>query len=269
MPATAIVITSGKGGVGKTTVTANLGMALARAGHQVCLIDTDTGLRNLDLVLGLEQRIVFDLVDVARGDCRPDQALIHDRRQPNLYLLPTSQRYDKTAVGPDEMNKVVEALRDRFDYVLIDCPAGIEEGFATAIAAADQAIVVLTAEVSSVRDADRVLGMLQEGGISDIRLIINRLRPEMVTRHDMIGPVDIGELLRVPTLAVLPEDTRVIVSTNRGEPVVLDRTAKTGRLFERMAEAIVTKQLTITQLPPTASFMGRVKNFFFAAAAAG
>lgn len=265
MQATTITVTSGKGGVGKTTVTANLGMALARLGYQVCLIDTDTGLRNLDLILGLEQRIIFDLLDVARGLCRPEQALIHDRREPNLYLLPTSQRDDKTALSPSDMRLVVSALRPRFDYILIDCPAGIEEGFQTAIAAADQALVVVNPEVSSVRDADRVLSMLHAAGVRGARLVINRLRPEMVARHDMIDAVDVAELLRTPTLAVLPEDTRVIVSTNRGEPVALDRKAKTGQLFEQMARAIATNQLR--PRPEPAGLVGRVKAFFAGAAA--
>lgn len=266
MEATAIVVTSGKGGVGKSTVTANIGMALAQLGHQVCLIDTDTGLRNLDLLLGLEQRIVFDLVDVAHGHCRPEQALIYDRRQPNLYLLPTSQRCDKTSIGPADMRLVVSALRERFDFILIDCPAGIEEGFQTAIAAADEALVVVNPEVSSVRDADRVVGMLQDAGLKNVRLIVNRMRNQMAARNDMIDARDIGELLRTPTLAVVPEDTQVIVSTNRGEPLVLNRTAKTGRLFEAMAKAIEGHQLTITVSNEQYGLVGRLKNFFQSAA---
>lgn len=262
MQATAIVVTSGKGGVGKTTVTANLGMALAGLGFKVCLVDTDTGLRNLDLVLGLEQRIIFDLVDVARGDCRLAQALIHDRREPNLYVLPTSQRCDKSALTPQDMLLVMAGLRTQFDFVLIDCPAGIEEGFQTAIAAADQALVVVNPEVSSVRDADRVVGMLSDGGVKDIRLVVNRLRPEMVQRHDMIGVGDIEELLGVPALASLPEDTRVIVSTNRGEPLVLDRKAKTGQLFEHLARELAGRDEALLPSAPSYSLLARVKAFF-------
>ncbi|MDB5098206.1 MAG: septum site-determining protein MinD [Cyanobacteria bacterium RYN_339] len=262
MEATAIVITSGKGGVGKTTITANLGMGLAGLGYKVCLVDTDTGLRNLDLVLGLEQRIVFDLVDVARGHCRLQQALIHDRRNPNLYVLPTSQRCDKTALKPADMRLVMAALRQSFDYVLIDCPAGIEEGFQVAIAAADQALVIVNPEVSSVRDADRVLGMLQEAGMRDVRLIINRLRPEMVARNDMMDVRDIEEILGVPMLAALQEDSQVIVSTNRGEPLVLDKRAKTGKLFEEMAKAVSGRQICLVAMPGPITFMGRIKALF-------
>ena len=269
MQATTIVVTSGKGGVGKTTVTANLGMALAKQGFHVCLIDTDTGLRNLDLLLGVEQRVIFDLVDVAEGRCRPEQALIHDRRSPNLCVLPTSQRHDKSALGPDDLRAVVATLRPRFDFVLLDCPAGIEEGFKTAIAAADRALVVLNPEVSSVRDADRVLGMLSDHGIRDVRLVLNRVREDMVARNDMISPEDVGELLRTPTLAVLPEDLRVVVSTNKGEPVALDRKARTGKLFEHMAKAVATNQLTIKAVvPEPVGMMGRLKSFLGVAAAA-
>lgn len=262
MEATSIVITSGKGGVGKTTITANLGMGLANLGYKVCLVDTDTGLRNLDIVLGLEQRIIFDLVDVARGECRLQQALVHDRRNPNLYLLPTSQRGDKTALKPSDMRLVMASLRPCFDYVLIDCPAGIEEGFQVAIAGADQALVIVNPEVSSVRDADRVLGMLQEAGLADVRLIINRLRPEMVARHDMMDVRDIEEILGVPMLAALQEDTQVIVSTNRGEPLVLNKQAKTGKLFEEMARAVSGREIRLVPVPGPVSFMGRIKALF-------
>jgi septum site-determining protein MinD len=262
MEATSIVITSGKGGVGKTTITANLGMGLASLGYKVCLVDTDTGLRNLDLVLGLEQRIVFDLVDVARGECRLQQALVHDRRNPNLYLLPTSQRGDKTALKPSDMRLVMTALRPVFDFVLIDCPAGIEEGFQVAIAGADQALVIVNPEVSSVRDADRVLGMLNEAGMRDVRLIINRLRPEMVARHDMMDVRDIEEILGVPMLAALQEDTQVIVSTNRGEPLVLNKQAKTGKLFEEMARAVSGREIRLVAKPGPVSFMGRLRAMF-------
>jgi septum site-determining protein MinD len=266
MEATAIVVTSGKGGVGKSTITANLGMGLAKLGYKVCLVDTDTGLRNLDLILGLEQRIVFDLVDVARGDCRLNQALVHDRRNPNLYLLPTSQRCDKTAIKPADMQLVMAQLRQAFDYVLIDCPAGIEEGFQVAIAAADHALVIVNPEVSSVRDADRVLGMLQEAGLRDVRLIINRLRPEMVARHDMMDVRDIEEILGVPMLAAIQEDARVIVSTNRGEPLVLDKQAKTGKLFEEMARAVsghqTGEEIRMVPMPGRVSFIGRLRALF-------
>lgn len=262
MLGTTIVVTSGKGGVGKSTVTANLGMALATLGSRVCLIDTDTGLRNLDLILGVEQRIIFDLIDVAQGECRLQQALIHDRRNANLYFLPTSQRCDKSALTPEDMRRIIAGLRESFDFILIDCPAGIEEGFQTAIAAANQALVVINPEVSSVRDADRVVSLLQEGGIRDIQLIVNRLRPEMVSRHDMIGVADIEELLGVPALAALHEDPQVVVSTNRGEPLVLDRNAKLKRTFDQMAIALGGHELRVLEEPAGSGFLGKLKALF-------
>ena len=261
MQGNTIVITSGKGGVGKTTITANLGLALASAGGRVCLIDTDTGLRNLDLVLGVEQRIIFDLLDVVNGECRLQQALIRDRRAGNLYFLPAAQRADKSAIKPEDMKRVIASLRESFDHILIDCPAGIEEGFLVAIAAADQALVVVNPEVSSVRDADRVIGLLEQNGIKDTQLVINRVRPEMVNRHDMISASDVEELLGVPALAVLPDDPAVIISTNRGEPLALDRQAQLRRVFEEMAAAFGGQAVVVPQ-PGTVTFLGRLKSLF-------
>ncbi|MNS41989.1 Septum site-determining protein MinD [compost metagenome] len=258
-----IVVTSGKGGVGKTTMTANLGMALATSGARVCLIDTDTGLRNLDLILGVEQRIVFDLVDVIRGNCRLQQALIRDRREPNLYFIPASQRAEKSDIKPSDMRLIVASLRETFDFILIDCPAGIEEGFQVAIAAADQALVVVNPEVASVRDADRVVGLLEQAGIKETQLVINRVRAEMIARNDMISPSDVEELLGVPALAVLPDDPSVIVSTNRGEPVVLDRNARLRKTFEDMAQALRGDGTLVVapQIGPV-TFLGRLKSMF-------
>lgn len=257
-----IVITSGKGGVGKTTMTANLGMALALRGARVCLIDTDTGLRNLDLVLGVEQRIIFDLVDVIKGECRLQQALIRDRRQGNLYFLPASQRAEKKDIKPSDMRLVVASLRESFDFILIDCPAGIEEGFQVAIAAADHALVVVNPDVSSVRDADRVVGLLEAAGIKDTQLVINRVRPDQVTRHDMISPCDVEELLGVPAIAVLPDDPAVIISTNRGEPIALDRAAKLRKTFDDMATALIGEMPRVVPQPGQVTFLGRLKSMF-------
>lgn len=262
MTGNTIVVTSGKGGVGKTTITANMGLALANHGARVCLIDTDLGLRNLDLVLGVEQRIIFDLLDVARGECRLQQALIHDKRQPNLYFLPASQRCDKSALKPSDMRLILASLRETFDFILIDCPAGIEEGFMTAIAAANRALVVVNPEVSSVRDADRVIGLLNENGIRDIQLVINRVRQDMVDRHDSIGVPDIEELLGVPALAVLPESAEVITSTNRGEPLALDKASKLRRTFDQMALAMGGTEIRVLEGPGPISFIGRLKALF-------
>jgi septum site-determining protein MinD len=219
-----IVITSGKGGVGKTTVSANLGMALAKMGRQVALVDADFGLRNLDLLLGLENRIVYTAIEVLARECRLEQALVKDKRQPNLVLLPAAQNRTKESVSPDQMKLLVNALAQRYQYVVIDCPAGIENGFKNAVAPAKEALIVTTPEISAVRDADRVVGLLEAQGVKRINLIINRIRPAMVRANDMMSVQDVQELLAVPLIGVIPDDERVIVSTNRGEPLVLSET---------------------------------------------
>jgi septum site-determining protein MinD len=213
-----IVITSGKGGVGKTTVTSNLGMAIARLGRRVALVDADFGLRNLDLLLGLENRVVYTAVDVLAGQCRLEQALVKDKRQEGLVLLPAAQSRTKEAVSPDQMKKLVGALTQKYEYVVIDSPAGIEMGFQNAIAAAQEALIVTTPEIAAVRDADRVVGLLEAQGIN---LIINRLKPKMVQAQQMMSVQDVQELLAVPLIGVIPDDERVIVASNRGEPLVL------------------------------------------------
>jgi septum site-determining protein MinD len=219
-----IVITSGKGGVGKTTVTANLGMTLARLGAKVALVDADFGLRNLDLLLGLENRVVYTAVEVLAGECRLDQALVRDKRQPNLVLLPATQNRKAEMITPNHMKWMVGELSHQFDFVLIDSPAGIEMGFKNAIAAAQEALVVTTPEISAVRDADRVVGLLEANNIRPAHLIVNRLRPAMVEANDMMSVADVGEILALPLIGIVPEEERVITSTNRGEPLVLDTT---------------------------------------------
>ncbi|MGF1478131.1 MAG: septum site-determining protein MinD [Cyanophyceae cyanobacterium] len=217
-----IVVTSGKGGVGKTTVTANLGTAIARLGRKVVLVDADFGLRNLDLLLGLENRVVYTAVDVVEGECSLEKALVKDKRQPGLALLPAAQTRNKEAVTPEQMKKLVTSLAQDHDYVLVDCPAGIEMGFRNAISAAQEAIIVTTPEVAAVRDADRVVGLLETENLKSIRLIVNRVRPEMIQLNEMLSIEDMLDLLVVPLLGIIPDDERVIVSSNRGEPLVLD-----------------------------------------------
>jgi septum site-determining protein MinD len=217
-----IVVTSGKGGVGKTTVTANLGSALAQLGRQVALVDADFGLRNLDLLLGLEQRVVYTALDVLSGECTVEKALVKDKRQPNLAMLAAAQNRTKEAISPEQMQELVGQLAKRFDYVLIDCPAGIELGFRNAIAPAKEAIIVTTPEMSAVRDADRVVGLLEAENLQSINLIVNRIRPEMIQMNQMIGVEDILDLLVIPLLGIVPDDQRIVISTNRGEPLVLE-----------------------------------------------
>jgi septum site-determining protein MinD len=225
-----IVITSGKGGVGKTTCTANLGTALAKMGRSVALMDADFGLRNLDLLLGLENRVVYTALEVLAGQCRLEQALVRDKRQRDLVLLPAAQNRNKDSVTPEQMKQLAYALTKKYDYVLIDCPAGIEMGFQNAIAAADEAIIVTTPEISAVRDADRVIGLLEANRVKNVRLIINRIRPMMVQANNMMSVSDVQEILSVPLLGIIPDDEKVIVSTNRGEPLVLSDDASLSKL---------------------------------------
>ncbi len=237
MSARKIVITSGKGGVGKTTTTVNLGAALATAGKRVILVDADIGLRNLDLVLGLEKRIVFDLVEVAEGRCQLRQALIRDKRFPALSLLPASQTRDKDAVTEEQFSALMDQAARTCDYVLIDSPAGIEGGFRNAVAGADEAIVVTTPEVSAIRDADRVVGKLADRALP-IRLIVNRLRPEMVHAGDMLSVDDVCEVLQVELLGIIPDDEEIIDTTNRGEPLVLDDSKRLGGIYRKIARRL-------------------------------
>lgn len=244
-----IVVTSGKGGVGKTTCTANLGMALARLGRQVVLVDADFGLRNLDLLLGLENRVVYTALEVLSGECRLEQALVKDKRYSQLALLPAAQNRNKDAVSADQIKQLVGDLAQKYDYVLIDCPAGIEQGFQNAIAAAEEALVVTTPEISAVRDADRVVGLLEAQRVNQLHLVINRLRPAMVQANDMMSVQDVQEILSIPLIGVIPDDERVIISTNRGEPLVLaEKPTLAGTAFENIALRLEGKRVDFIDL---------------------
>jgi septum site-determining protein MinD len=259
-----IVITSGKGGVGKTTCSSNLSMALAQRNQKVVVIDADFGLRNLDLLLGLENRIVFTALDVLAGECPVEKALVKDKRQPNLSLLAAAQNRNKEAITPDQMKSLVKDLEDKCDIIIIDCPAGIELGFQNAIAAAKEAIVVTTPEISAVRDADRVIGLLEANDVKNIKLLINRLKPAMVQSEQMMSVRDVLDILAVPLLGVVPDDERVIVSSNRGEPLVLDqKLSLAGVAFHNVARRILGEEVPLVDLTATHDdLLTRIKRFF-------
>ena len=256
-----IVVTSGKGGVGKTTTTANIGTGLAVAGHKVALVDADIGLRNLDVVLGLENRIVYDLVDVVNGNCRLRQALIKDKKIEGLHLLPAAQTKDKTAVNPDQMRELCAELIQEFEYVVVDCPAGIEQGFRNAIAGADSALVVTTPEVSAVRDADRIIGLLEAAELRNPRLMINRIRPKMVRQGDMMNIEDMIDILAIDLIGVIPEDEMIVITTNRGETVVQNPSTKAGQAYRNIVQRIKGENIPFMSLEETEGFINKFKKF--------
>ena len=258
----AIVITSGKGGVGKTTTSANIGTALALMEKKVCLVDTDIGLRNLDVVMGLENRIIFDLVDVVEERCRLKQALIKDKRFAELYLLPAAQTKDKDAVTPESVKKLIVELKKDFDYVIIDCPAGIEQGFKNAVAGADQAIVVTTPENAAVRDADRIIGLLEAEQIRDPKLIINRIRPRMVKQGDMLTIDDICSVLAIDLLGIVPDDELVIKAANSGEPTVMNPDGLAAIAYRNIARRILGDSVPLMQLEEKKGVFHKMKKFF-------
>jgi len=263
MSAKVITVTSGKGGVGKTTVTANLAVALAMLGRKVVAIDSDIGLRNLDVVMGLENRIVYDLVDVIEGRCRLRQAMIKDKRLPELYLIPAAQTRDKMAVSPSDMILVCDQLRGDSDYVLIDSPAGIERGFRNAIAPADRVIIVTNPEVSAVRDADRIIGMIEAEEKGPGKLLVNRIKPTMVARGDMLSIEDILEILAVDLIGVVPEDDAILVSTNHGLPVALNGTNSTSasQAFRNVAQRLEGNNVPLVDLTANNGLMSRIRSF--------
>ena len=256
-----IVVTSGKGGVGKTTTSANVGTGLAAMGKRVVLIDTDIGLRNLDVVMGLENRIVYNLVDVVENKCRIKQALIKDKRHPSLYLMPSAQTKDKTAVTPEQMVRMINQLREQFDYIILDCPAGIEQGFKNAIAGADRALVVTTPEVSAIRDADRIIGLLEANDFKQIDLVINRLRPDMVKRGDMMSADDVVDILAVPLIGIVPDDENVVIATNQGEPLVGSDTPA-GKAYRNVVDRVLGKEIPFLDFEKGVSFWTKVTGIF-------
>ncbi len=257
----AIVVTSGKGGVGKTTTSANVGTALALLGKKVCMLDTDIGLRNLDVVMGLENRIIYDLVDVIDGRCRLNQALIKDKRFDELYLIPAAQTKDKNAVTPEQVKDVVLELKKEHDYVIIDCPAGIEQGFKNAVAGADRAIVVTTPEKSAVRDADRIIGLLEKDKI-DAKLIINRIRPHMLKNGDMLDIDEVCAVLAIDLLGLVPDDEYVIKAANNGEPTVMNPDSRAAIAYRNIARRILGDTVPLMPLQQKLGVLQRIKKFF-------
>ncbi|MCR8850118.1 septum site-determining protein MinD [Rossellomorea sp. SC111] len=260
----AIVVTSGKGGVGKTTTSANVGTALALQGKKVCLIDTDIGLRNLDVVMGLENRIIYDLVDVVEGRCKVHQALVKDKRfEDKLFLLPAAQTSDKSAVNPEQMKKLVLDLKQDYDYIIIDCPAGIEQGYKNAVAGADRAIVVTTPEISAVRDADRIIGLLEKENIEPPKLVINRIRNHMMKNGEMLDVDEITTHLSIDLLGIVADDDNVIKSSNKGEPIALDSTSKASISYRNIARRILGESVPLQSLEEerTGVFM-KIKKLF-------
>jgi septum site-determining protein MinD len=255
-----IVVTSGKGGVGKTTTSANLGTALALLGKKVCMVDTDIGLRNLDVVMGLENRIIYDLVDVAEGRCRLNQALVKDKRFDELYMLPAAQTKDKDSVKPEQIKEMIDELKKEHDYVIIDCPAGIEHGFRNAIAGADRAIIVTTPENAAVRDADRVIGLLEQVKIPS-KLIINRIRPNMMKNGEMLDIDEICQVLAIDLVGIVPDDEKVISAANSGEPTVMNPTSRAAIAYRNIARRILGDMVPLMLLDEKAGAFKRFRKF--------
>jgi septum site-determining protein MinD len=260
--ATVVTVTSGKGGVGKTTATANIGVALAKLNQRVVLIDADIGLRNLDIVMGLENRIVYDLVDVVEGRCKLRQAMIKHKQVPELYLIPAAQTRDKTAVSPADMIQLTDQLRAEFDFIIIDCPAGIERGFRNAVAPADEVLIVTNPEVSAVRDADRIIGLLEAENKGPAKLILNRVKPDMVRRGEMLSAEDVTDILAIKIIGIIPEDENVVSASNSGTPLSLSDNTRAATAFRDIARRLMGEQVPFLPLDDNDGFLKRIARIF-------
>ena len=264
-----ITITSGKGGVGKSTTTANLAVGVAKNGKRVVAIDFDIGLRNLDMILGLENRIVYDVVDVMEKKCNLSQALINDKRERNLYFLPASQTRDKNVLNSDKVRELIDLLKDDFDYIFIDSPAGIEGGFEHSIMFADRALIISTPDVSSVRDADRVIGIIdaksekaKNGEEVQKHVIINRIKPDMVESGNMLSTEDVLNILALPLIGVVPDDEKIITSTNIGEPIIFNKNSISAEAFNRICKRILGEKVEFLDLKPKTGFFNSLQRLF-------
>lgn len=257
-----ITVTSGKGGVGKTTFSANVSAALAELGKKTVAVDTDVGLRNLDIIMGLENRIVFDLVDVVEGRCRVQKSLIRDKRIATLHLLPAAQTRDKSAISPDAMEKICAELRQMFDFTIIDSPAGIEHGFQNAIVGADEVIIITTPHVSAIRDADRVIGLVEAADKQQTRLVINRLQHEMIRRGDMLDIPDMLDILAIEPLGIIPEDETIVTSSNRGELAALSNTSLAGQAYRNIARRLLGEDVPFLPINTSPRWFERLRRLF-------
>lgn len=262
MGARVVTVTSGKGGVGKTTTTANLGVALARLGKKVVMIDADVGLRNLDIVMGLENRIVYDLIDVIEGRCQLRQAMIKHKQFPELFLIPAAQTRDKTAISPTDMIQIADKLRPEFDFIVIDSPAGIERGFRNAIAPADEVLIITNPEVSAVRDADRIIGLLEANNKGPGRLILNRVKPEMIKKGEMMSADDVTDILAIKLIGIIPEDEGVIPASNSGIPITLNENSKAGQAFRNIARRLTGEHVPFMSLNDSGNLLQRITRLF-------